>query len=110
MLQFLQTHKRPMSLIIKEAFLALNVFFAITIFISTLFYFYTLTRSNNINYKQVQITLTRKNLQTNHEMLQSQLLDISSHESIQKTIFDNPEFNQVSKIEFIDSRKKRLEK
>jgi len=110
MLQFLQTHKRPMSLVIKEAFLALNVFFAITIFISTVFYFYTLARSNNINYKQVQITLTRKNLQTNHEMLQSQLLNISSHEFIQQTIFENPEFNQVANIQFIDSRKKRLEK
>jgi len=110
MRQFLQTYKKPMSLIIKETFLALNIFFIITIFLSTILYFFILSRSNTINYKQVQITLTRKNLQTNHDLLQSQILNISSHEFIKQTIFENQELNPIKDIKFLDPRKKRLEK
>jgi len=109
MLQLLKTHKKPMSLIIKETFFALNIFFILTILLTTIVYFYILSRSNTINYKQVQITLTRKNLQTNYDLLQSQILNISSHEFIKKTIFENPELNPVKDIKFLDSRKNRLE-
>ena len=110
MLKFLQTHKKPMSLIVKETFLALNIFFILTICLTTTLYFYILSRSNTINYKQVQITLTRKNLKTNHDLLQNQILNISSHELIKQRIFENPELYPIKNIKFLDPRKKRLEK
>jgi len=110
MLHFLQTHKKPMSLIIKETFLALNIFFIITILLSTALYFLILSKSNTINYKQVQITLTRRNLQTNRDLLQSQILNISSHEFIKNSIFENPDLFPIQDIKFLESRKNRLEK
>ena len=64
----------------------------------------------NKNYKQVQITLTRKNLKTNHDLLQNQILNISSHEFIKQKIFENPELYPIKDIKFLDTRKKRLEK
>ena len=108
MLQFLQTHKRPMSLVIKEAYLALNVFFILTIILATLAYFYLLSANNYFNYKQVKVTLSKKNLLSEHQMLKSQLLDNASLGSVSPEIFANMNLEKPKEIIFILPREEKL--
>lgn len=110
MIKFLETHKKPTSLIIKETFLTLNIFFLLTITVSISIYFYMLSKNNAYNYKQVQITLMRKNLESQKQMLQSEILNLTSHQSIKDQIFNNAELIPQKEIKFIETRKKRLEK
>ena len=110
MLQFLKTHKKPLSLIIKETYFALNIFFIITIIFSTLLYFYVLNNSNNINYKQVKLTLSQNSLISEHQMLKAQILDTSSFSNISYDIFHNLDMQKPQQIIYIKPRKISLEK
>lgn len=110
MLQFLKTHKRPMSLIIKETYFTLNIFFIATIVLSTCIYFYLLSNTNQINYKRVKLTLSQKNLISEYQMLQSKLLDNSSLTSSSQDIFEKLNLEKPQEIIFIKPRKISLEK
>ncbi len=110
MLQFLKTHKKPLSLIIKETYFALNIFFIITIIFSTILYFYLLNNSNNINYKRVKLTLNQNKLISEHQMLKTQILNTSSFSNISQDIFHTLNMQKPKQVIYIKPRNISLEK